>query len=109
MVDDASVLAVATLIGAADIGAATALMNPRLTAGELAVLMDAAGTASTGVAGSAYAAVAAEAGLDPVLGTSGLLTGPGLDPAGNGRNPGRPTTPSFSSPAGQPVRPKWSR
>jgi acyl-CoA synthetase (AMP-forming)/AMP-acid ligase II len=81
VVDDASVLAVATLIGAADIGAATALMNPRLTGGELAVLMDAAGTASTGVAGSAYAAVAAEAGLDPVLGTTTLLTGPGLDPA----------------------------
>ena len=44
LVDDTSVLAVATLIGATHLGAAAALMNPRLTAGELAVLMDAAGT-----------------------------------------------------------------
>jgi acyl-CoA synthetase (AMP-forming)/AMP-acid ligase II len=81
VVDDVSVLAVATLIGATHIGAATALMNPRLTGGELAVLMDAAGTASTGVAGSGYVAVAAEAGMEPILGTTALRTGAGLDPA----------------------------
>jgi acyl-CoA synthetase (AMP-forming)/AMP-acid ligase II len=80
LVDDASVLAVAALIGATQIGAATALMNPRLTGAELAVLMEAAGTASTGVVGPAYAAVAAEAGIDPLLGTTALLTGGGLTP-----------------------------
>ena len=80
VVDDASVLAVASLIGATQVGAATALMNPRLTGGELALMMEAAGTASTGVAGSAYAAVAAEAGMEPVLGSTALLRGPGLHP-----------------------------
>jgi long-chain acyl-CoA synthetase len=75
------VLAVATLIGATHIGAATALMNPRLTGAELALLTEAAGTASTGVVGSAYAAVATEAGIDPMLGTTDLFAGPGLDPA----------------------------
>jgi long-chain acyl-CoA synthetase len=75
LVDDTSVLAVATLIGATHLGAATALMNPRLTCGELALLMEAAGTASTGVAGPAYAAVAAASGIDPVLTGPTLLTG----------------------------------
>ena len=51
LVDDTSLLAVATLIGATHLGAATALMNPRLTSGELAVLMEAAGTVTTGVVG----------------------------------------------------------
>ena len=54
LVDDASVLAVAALIGATRVGASTALMNPRLTGGELAVLMHAAGTATAGVVGAAY-------------------------------------------------------
>jgi acyl-CoA synthetase (AMP-forming)/AMP-acid ligase II len=77
LVDDASVLAVAALIGATHLGAATALMNPRLTGSELAVLMAAAGTTTTGVVGDAYAAVAAESGIDPVLGAATLLTGSG--------------------------------
>jgi long-chain acyl-CoA synthetase len=77
LIDDTSVLAVATLIGATHLGAATALMNPRLTGGELALLMEAAGTASTGVVGPAYAAVAAESGIDPMLGPATLLTGTG--------------------------------
>ena len=68
LVDDASVLAVAALIGATRVGASTALMNPRLTGGELAVLMHAAGTATVGVVGAGYAAVAAEAGIEPVFG-----------------------------------------
>jgi acyl-CoA synthetase (AMP-forming)/AMP-acid ligase II len=78
LVDDTSVLAVATLIGATHLGAATALMNPRLTSGELALLREAAGTASTGVAGPVYAAVAAASGIDPVLGPATLLPGPTL-------------------------------
>jgi acyl-CoA synthetase (AMP-forming)/AMP-acid ligase II len=77
LVDDASLLAVATLIGATQLGAATALMNPRLTAGELAVLMEAAGTVSIGVVGPAYATVAAESGIEPMLGAATLLTGKG--------------------------------
>src|ERR1700677_2833231 len=80
LVDDASVLAVATLIGATQIGAATALMNPRLTGAELATLLQAAGAGSTGGVGCAYAAVGTEAGIDPVLGTTTLLAGGGLDP-----------------------------
>jgi acyl-CoA synthetase (AMP-forming)/AMP-acid ligase II len=75
LVDDASVLAVASLVGATRVGAATALMNPRLTGGELAVLMEAAGTVTTGVVGAGYERVAAEAGIDPILGAEALLGG----------------------------------
>jgi acyl-CoA synthetase (AMP-forming)/AMP-acid ligase II len=73
LVDDTSVLAVATLLGATRVGVATALMNPRLTGGELAVLMEAAGTAATAVVGAAYATVATAAGMRPVLGADALL------------------------------------
>jgi acyl-CoA synthetase (AMP-forming)/AMP-acid ligase II len=75
LVDDASLLSVATLIAATHLGAATALMNPRLTSGELAILMDAAGTASIGVVGSDYAVMAAAAGIESVLGAA-LLSEP---------------------------------
>ncbi len=80
LVDDASVLAVAALIGATRVGAATALMNPRLTGGELAVLMHAAGTATAGVVGASYEAVAAEAAVDPILGVGELLHARGAAP-----------------------------
>jgi acyl-CoA synthetase (AMP-forming)/AMP-acid ligase II len=90
LVDDTSVLAVAALIGATRIGAATALMNPRLTGHELAVLMEAAGTAATGVVGARYAAVAAEAGIDPVLGAELLRAGP--EPGGPPPDPGAEPT-----------------
>jgi long-chain acyl-CoA synthetase len=73
LVDDTSVLAVATLIGATYLGASTALMNPRLTSGELGVLMEAAGTVTTGVVGKGYEVVAAGAGIEPILGASALL------------------------------------
>ena len=89
LVDDTSVLAVATLLGATHIGAATALMNPRLTAGELAQLMLSARTESTGVAGDRYSALAVEAGIDPVLGAATLLDGaPGRDGGAPGRDGG---------------------
>ncbi|MGH9092078.1 MAG: AMP-binding protein, partial [Acidimicrobiales bacterium] len=55
LVDDASVLSVAALVALARTGAAAALMNPRLTAGELQALREAAGAAPVGVAGAAYA------------------------------------------------------
>jgi acyl-CoA synthetase (AMP-forming)/AMP-acid ligase II len=77
LVDDPSVLAVATLIGATHVGAATALMNPRLTSGELAVLMEAAGTVATGVVGAGYTSVAKEAGIHPILGAELLRAGNG--------------------------------
>lgn len=80
LVDDASVLAVAALLGATRVGASTALMNPRLTGGELTVLMQAAGTASAGVVGAGYSAVAAEAGILPTLGAGELLRGHGDAP-----------------------------
>ena len=55
-------------------------MNPRLTGGELTVLMQAAGTASAGVVGAGYSAVAAEAGIRPTLGAGELLRGHGDAP-----------------------------
>jgi acyl-CoA synthetase (AMP-forming)/AMP-acid ligase II len=54
-------------------GAATALMNPRLTAGELEVLMEAAGTVATGVVGARFETVGAAAGISPLLGAAALL------------------------------------
>jgi acyl-CoA synthetase (AMP-forming)/AMP-acid ligase II len=98
LVDDTSVLAVAALIGATRIGAATALMNPRLTGGELAVLMEAAGTATTGVVGAAYAAVATEAGIDPVLGVELASAGVGAGP-----DPSRPPPDPGAEPTGDAV------
>lgn len=73
LVDDTSVLSAAVLIGATHAGAAAALMNPRLTSGELGVLMEAAETAPIGVAGSRWAD--ALRGVDgiSVLGTEDLL------------------------------------
>jgi acyl-CoA synthetase (AMP-forming)/AMP-acid ligase II len=73
LVDDTSVLSAAVLIGATHAGAAAALMNPRLTSGELAVLMAAAETAPIGVAGSR--AADALRGVDgiSVLGPEDLL------------------------------------
>jgi acyl-CoA synthetase (AMP-forming)/AMP-acid ligase II len=87
LVDDTSVLAVAALIGATHVGAATALMNPRLTGGELQVLMEAAGTVAAGVVGAPYDAVGAAAGIDPRLGAGALLGG-GDHPLAGGPDPG---------------------
>lgn len=75
LVDDASVLSVATLLAATHVGAAAALMNPRLTAGELGDLRAAAGAGPVGVAGSGYAGVLAGAGGSTVLGPEELLGG----------------------------------
>ncbi|MGB7053388.1 MAG: AMP-binding protein, partial [Acidimicrobiales bacterium] len=44
LADHTSVLATATVIACARMGATAALMNPRLTGGEMAALVDAAGT-----------------------------------------------------------------
>jgi acyl-CoA synthetase (AMP-forming)/AMP-acid ligase II len=72
LVDDGSLLSVATVFGATHVGAATALMNPRLTADELGVLMKVAETAPVGVAGAAYAAALGQAGQTVVLGAEEL-------------------------------------
>jgi long-chain acyl-CoA synthetase len=79
LVDDASLLSVATLLAAAHLGAAAALMNPRLTAGELADLRAAAGAAPLGVAGAGYEAALAGAGGTGVLGAEELLGAPADD------------------------------
>ncbi len=73
LVDDTSVLSVATLIASARIGAAAALMNPRLTSDELGVLLQVAGTAPVGVAGDPYAALLRGTGQTSVLGPRQLV------------------------------------
>ena len=73
LVDDTSLLSVATLIGASRIGAAAALMNPRLTSDELGVLIDVAGTGPVGVAGDPYAALLRGTERTSVLGTRELI------------------------------------
>ncbi len=71
--DDAGELGVAAVIGAGGIGAAAALMNPRLTAGELAAMLAAAQTTGPGVAGRAFAGTLQRAGCHPVLGADDLI------------------------------------
>ncbi len=74
LVDDTSLLSVATLIGASRIGAAAALMNPRLTSDELGVLMEVAMTGPVGVAGDAYSALLRGTERTSVLGARELIT-----------------------------------
>jgi acyl-CoA synthetase (AMP-forming)/AMP-acid ligase II len=73
LVDDTSVLSAAVLVGATHAGAAATLMNPRLTTGELGVLVEAAEAAPIGVAGAS--SVAALRGVEgmTVLGGEDLL------------------------------------
>jgi acyl-CoA synthetase (AMP-forming)/AMP-acid ligase II len=75
LVDDTSVLSAAVLIGATHAGAAAALMNPRLTSGELSVLMEAADTAPIGVAGASSVDNLGGVGGTTVLGPEDLLGG----------------------------------
>ncbi|OBK28206.1 acyl-CoA synthetase [Mycobacterium asiaticum] len=55
IVDTASLLSIATLLGAARIGAVATLMNPALTPAELRALLNSAQCAEVAVAGDAYA------------------------------------------------------
>jgi len=87
--DDASLLSVAAVLGAPRAGAATALMNPRLTGGEIADLVAAAGTAPLGVAGARYREHLAAATGRPVLGPELLAGGQGPDEDGD-RGDGAP-------------------
>jgi long-chain acyl-CoA synthetase len=76
VVDVGSLLSIATMLGAARIGAAAALMNPALTAPELRELLRNAGCAETGFAGEAYVDRLSDAGLPEVL-TAEVVFGAG--------------------------------
>ncbi len=73
VVDVGSLLSIATMLGAARIGAAAALMNPALTPPELQRLAKNAGCAPVGVAGQAYVDRLVEAGLSKVFTAVDLL------------------------------------
>jgi acyl-CoA synthetase (AMP-forming)/AMP-acid ligase II len=81
VVDCGSVLSIATVLAAARIGAAAALMNPALTPAELQRLMQSAGCAEVGVAGEAYADRLREAGASRTLTAADLLGDGQVPPA----------------------------
>ncbi len=91
LADHTSVLATATVIACARMGAAAALMNPRLTGGEMSALVDAAGTGPVGVAGPIAAQALSEAGCATVLGADDLLGG------GTGGHAGQRPVPETSA------------
>ena len=74
VVDGGSLLSIASVLAAARIGAAAALMNPALTTPELRALMHNAGCADVAVAGDAHAARLHEAGASRVLTAADLLS-----------------------------------
>ena len=73
VVDVGSLLSIATMLGAARIGAAAALMNPALTPPELQGLAKNAECAAVGVAGEAYVDRLLEAGLSKAFTVADLL------------------------------------
>jgi acyl-CoA synthetase (AMP-forming)/AMP-acid ligase II len=75
VLDAASLLSIATMLAAARIGAAAALMNPALTPSELRALIHTAQCAEVGVAGEQYASRLREAGASKVLTAADLLGG----------------------------------
>jgi acyl-CoA synthetase (AMP-forming)/AMP-acid ligase II len=76
VVDSGSLLSIATVLGAARIGAAAALMNPALTPPELRGLIKNAGCADGAVAGEPYIGRLREAGAATVLSESDFFAGP---------------------------------
>jgi acyl-CoA synthetase (AMP-forming)/AMP-acid ligase II len=76
VVDRGSLLSIATLLGAARIGAVAALMNPALTPPELRGLLKNAGCAEVAVAGEAYVDRLRDAGAPAVLTEADLTHGP---------------------------------
>lgn len=72
VVDNGSLLSIATVLGAARIGAAAALMNPALTPLELQGLLANAGCADVAVAGEPYVERLRDAGAPTVLTVSDL-------------------------------------
>jgi acyl-CoA synthetase (AMP-forming)/AMP-acid ligase II len=91
LADHTSIAATATVIGCARIGAAAALMNPRLTSGELAALVTAAGTGPVGVAGALATDTLAGAGCETVLSAADLLAGGGGPPGEGSAEVGQPS------------------
>lgn len=81
VVDGGSLLSIATLLAAARLGAAAALMNPALTPSELRGLLKNAGCADVAVAGEQYSDRLREAGAPTVLTDADLLDGDGVEPA----------------------------
>jgi len=73
VVDGGSLLSIATLLAAARIGAAAALMNPALTSPELQGLLKNAGCADVAVAGEQYVHRLREAGAPTVLTDADLV------------------------------------
>jgi acyl-CoA synthetase (AMP-forming)/AMP-acid ligase II len=73
VVDVGSLLSIATMLGAARMGAAAALMNPALTPPELHELVTNAGCATVGVAGDAYVDRLVDAGVPTVFTAADLL------------------------------------
>ncbi|HEY9304864.1 MAG TPA: AMP-binding protein, partial [Mycobacterium sp.] len=80
VVDGGSLLSIASVLGAARIGAAAALMNPALTPSELRALLRNAGCVSVGVAGEPYADQLREAGATKTLTPADLFGGELLSP-----------------------------
>ncbi|MEE6138220.1 class I adenylate-forming enzyme family protein [Mycobacterium sp. 050128] len=76
VVDDASLLSIAALLGAARIGAAPALMNPALTPPELQGLHKNAECADVAVAGAQYVERVLDAGVPTALTLTELLGRP---------------------------------
>jgi acyl-CoA synthetase (AMP-forming)/AMP-acid ligase II len=74
VVDGGSLLSIASVLGAARIGAAAALMNPALAPPELRGLIQSAGCAEVGVAGEAYADRLRAAGAGRTLTATDLLS-----------------------------------
>jgi acyl-CoA synthetase (AMP-forming)/AMP-acid ligase II len=74
VVDGGSVLSIASVFGAARIGAAAALMNPALTPAELRRLIQNAGCADVAIAGEDYVDRLRAAGASTVLTTADLLS-----------------------------------
>ena len=89
VVDGGSLLSIATLLGAARIGAAAALMNPALTSAELRVLLTKSGCRDVAVAGEAYVDRLREAGAGTVL-TATDLVGQSPPPADDALAPTAP-------------------
>jgi acyl-CoA synthetase (AMP-forming)/AMP-acid ligase II len=73
IVDGGSVLSIASVLAAARIGAAAALINPALTTPELRALIRNAGCADVAVAGDAHADRLHDAGANRVLTAADLL------------------------------------
>ncbi|MGB6205765.1 class I adenylate-forming enzyme family protein [Mycobacterium sp.] len=81
VVDGGSLLSIASVLGAARIGAAAALMNPALTSAELRDLLRNADCLGVGVAGGPYADRLRAAGATKALTPTDLLSGQQFSPA----------------------------